>query len=78
MVSLSSLSLVATDEEPSCESKKEELKGFENDHLEFPICTGEHATEILCQPGCCDLNEIRGNESLYCFKASGSVLGCED
>ena len=50
MVSLSSLSLVATDEEPSCESKKEELKGFENDHLEFPICTGEHATEILCQP----------------------------
>jgi len=27
---------------------------------------------------CCDLNEIRGNESLYCFEASGSVLGCED
>ena len=26
----------------------------------------------------CDLNEIRGNESLYCFEGSGSVLGCED
>ena len=30
------------------------------------------------QPFCCDLNEIEGNESLYCFEASGSVLGCED
>jgi hypothetical protein len=27
---------------------------------------------------CCDLNEIRGNESMYCFEASGSVLGYED
>ena len=25
----------------------------------------------------CDLNEIRGNESLYCFEASESVLGWE-
>jgi hypothetical protein len=26
----------------------------------------------------CDLNDIRGNEWLYCFDASGSVLGCDD
>jgi len=43
-------------------------------------CTAE-PNQVYCNRDdkyCCDLNDIRGNESLYCFEACGSVLACED